>query len=324
MKPTERLKNLLNGKKLDPPGASLWKHFPVTDRVPSRFIERTLSFQRQFNWDFIKLCYNGLYSIEDWCPGILWPKTPMDLGEVKDFHIKSAKDWLSLEPLNPRHGALARETYITKAILADCKGEVPVLGTIFSPLTTAIKMTGEGIFDHMKNDKKALHRGLEVITRVTVELVKQLKALGIDGFFYATQLADADRLSPEVYEEFGTAYDRPVVEELTKGTWFNIFHLHGLKPMFKELERYPFQAVNWHDRRCGISLAEGRKLTDKILVGGIDEYGILKDASRKEIEAHLKDAVEQVPDGRLILAPGCVVPLTVDEGRFPWVREFRP
>jgi hypothetical protein len=29
-----------------------------------------------------------------------------------------------------------------------------------------------------------------------------------------------------------------------------------------------------------------------------------------------------VPDGRFILAPGCVVPLTVDEGRFSWVRDF--
>ncbi|MEA4961730.1 uroporphyrinogen decarboxylase family protein, partial [Lutispora sp.] len=124
-----------------------------------------------------------------------------------------------------------------------------------------------------------------------------------------------DKMSVKEYEEFGRPYDLQILDAIKDNTWFNIMHMHGAAPMFEIMEKYPVQAVNWHDRLVDLSLKEGRSKTDKILIGGVDEHGILYNGSDEDIKAQLKDAVSQVEDGRLILGPGCCVPLNVNEDR---------
>jgi uroporphyrinogen decarboxylase len=322
MKQKERIQRLLKGERVTPPLRALWKHFPIVDRIPRRFIDRTIAFQERFQWDFIKLNFNGLYSVEDWCPGVRWPSHELEVGVVEDFAIKQPKDWLVLEPLHPKHGALGRERYVTEAVLRRYQGTVPIIATIFSPLTTAIKMCGDPIFTHMKETPKELHRGLEVITQTTVAFVEELKKLGVDGFFFATQLADSERLTLPLYREFGTAYDLAVTETALRGTWFNVFHLHGMQPMFQLVSQYSFQAVNYHDRRCGIPLKKAREFTEAVLIGGLDEYGAIQKDQEEAVKRELRDALEQLPDAKLILGPGCVVPVGIPEDRFLWVSNF--
>ncbi|MBS4020955.1 MAG: uroporphyrinogen decarboxylase [Dethiobacter sp.] len=316
MKPFERIEAILNGKDIDRPCISLWKHFPITDRMPLKFIERTISFQDTYEWDFIKLCYNGLFSIEDWGSVIKWPETENDVGVVADFHIKDELGWESLNHLSVNEGALAREIGITREVVKRFKGKVPVVGTVFSPLTTAIKMSGDVMFDHIKGDSQGLNRALQVITETTIEFVKELLQTEIDGIFFATQLGTTDRLTVDEYNTFGRRFDLPILEAVQGKTWFNILHLHGEEPMFDELKDYPVQAINWHDRKVSVDLAVGRKKTDKILVGGIDEFGVLANGSEKDLEEHVREAVKQAGDNKLILGPGCVVPLHIPEERF--------
>ena len=85
--------------------------------------------------------------------------------------------------------------------------------------------------------------------------------------------------------------------------------------MFDMMEKYPVQAINWHDRLVDINLKEGRKRSNKLLIGGVDEFNILNNASDEDLKAHLIDALNQVEDKRLILGPGCCVPLYVNEDR---------
>jgi uroporphyrinogen decarboxylase len=122
-------------------------------------------------------------------------------------------------------------------------------------------------------------------------------------------------MSLKEYEEFGRAYDLQVLDVVKDKMWFNIMHMHGSTPMFELMEKYPVQAINWHDRLVDITLKDGRSKSNKILIGGVDEFKILNDASEAELKAHLKDALDQVEDKRLILGPGCCVPLYVNEDR---------
>lgn len=310
----QRVQTLVDGGRVQPPAISMWKHFPQIDRNTERFVDRTIGFQKAGNWDFVKLSYNGLYSIEDWKSEIQWPASEDQVGQVARFGIASARDWQALEPNSVEEGALAREISATTRLCAEFGAAVPLIGTVFSPLTTAVKMTGDAIFEHMENDSALLHRGLEVITETTVAFVRKLLSAGVDGIFFATQLATTDRLSVELYSEFGRPYDLEVLEA-ARPCWFNILHIHGSQPMFADLENYPVQALNWHDRTTAVSLSKARTMTDKILIGGVNENHTLLHRSDEDVARELRDAVEQVADRRLIIGPGCVVPLSVDEGR---------
>ena len=71
------------------------------------------------------------------------------------------------------------------------------------------------------------------------------------------------------YREFAKKYDMVVLDAVKGRSWFNILHVHGEKGMFDQLLDYPVQALNYHDREAGPSLAEMRKRTRKCLMGGI-------------------------------------------------------
>lgn len=323
MKPINRIESLLAGKKLDTPAINLWKHFPPYDEDPKELVKKTIQFQERFNWDFVKVTYQGLYSIQDWGSKIKWPErdcewpnTCSKVGAVTDFSVKQVAGWESLKVLPMNQGAMADAILAAKEVVKRFKGEAPVVVTVFNPLTTAIKMSGDRLFLDMRRNPDRFKKGLNVITETTVNYVKELVNIGADGIFFASQLGTYDRMSLKEYEEFGRPYDLQILNTVKDKMWFNIMHMHGNAPMFELMEKYPVQAVNWHDRLVDINLKAGRKMSNKILIGGVDEFGILKDANEEELKVHLKDAVDQVEDGRLILGPGCCVPLNVNEDRF--------
>ncbi len=322
MKPIERIEALLAGKKLDTPAVNLWKHFPPYDESPKELVRKTIQFQERFNWDFVKVTYQGLFSIQDWGSQIKWPErdsqwpeTCSKVGVATDFSIKGETDWKNLNVLSMDQGSMADSILAAKEIVKRFKGEAPVVVTVFNPLTTAVKMSGDKMFDHMRQNPSVFKKGLETIMETTINYVKELVNIGADGIFFANQLGSYDKMSLKEYEEFGRPYDLQILDVTKDKMWFNIMHMHGAEPMFELMEKYPVQAINWHDRLVDVSLKDGARMSDKILIGGVDEFKILNDANEEELMAHFKDALEQAGDKRVILGPGCCVPLYVSEDR---------
>ena len=328
MTKTERIKALLEGKKLDTQSMNLWKHFPPYDEDPKELVKKIIQFQDRFQWDFVKVTYQGLYSVQDWGSAIklperdnVWPETCSSVGVVTDFGIKHDEDWAKLNVLPMDQGSMAATIEAAKGVVDHYMGEVPVVITIFNPLTTAIKMAGDKMFVHMRRNPELFHKGLETICQTTIKLVEEMAKMGADGIFFASQLGTYDKMSVAEYEEFGRPYDLRVLEA-AKDMWFNIMHMHGNAPMFDIMSQYPVAALNWHDQLVDISLADARKKSDKLLIGGVEELKVLGTASDEELKAHLKASMDQVPDGRLILAPGCCVPLYVPEDRLAKAQEI--
>ena len=322
MKPIKRIEALLAGKKLDKPAINLWKHFPPYDENPKELVKKTIQFQERFNWDFVKVTYQGLWSIQDWGSKIKWPEkdcewpnTCSKVGIVTDLSIKKEDDWKKLHVLPMDQGSWADSILAAKETIKRFKGEAPVVVTLFNPLTTAIKMSGDKMLAHMRQNPDNFKKGLEVITETTVNFVKELVNIGADGIFFASQLGTYDKMSIKEYEEFGRPYDLQILDVVKDKMWFNIMHMHGAAPMFELMEKYPVQALNWHDRLVEVTLKDGRSMSDKLLIGGVDEYKVLNDANEEELLAHFKDALEQVEDKKIILGPGCCVPLYVNEDR---------
>ena len=54
----------------------------------------------------------------------------------------------------------------------------------------------------------------------------------------------------------------------------------------------------------------------KKLIGGVDEFSILNHGvTEKQMADHFAEAIEAEGTGKLILGPGCCVPLNVSENR---------
>ena len=331
MKPIKRIEALLEGKALDTPAINLWKHFPPYDEDPVQLTKKIVQFPERFNWDFVKVTYQGLFSIQDWGSKIEWPErdcewpnTCTNVGKVVQPSITNVEDWGKLNVVPMDKGSWADTIAAAKYVTDHFKGKAPVVITVFNPITTAAKMSGDKMLEHIRKDPETFKKGLDVISDVTQNFIEELIKIGVDGIFLASQLCSYDKMSDEEYEIYGRPYDLRILERANEKMWFNIMHIHATQPMFGTLAKYPVQALNWHDRLVKeYDLKKGREICgDKILIGGVDEFGTLLNGTEEEIKAELTDALNQVEDGRIILAPGCCVPLNVHEDRLELAKKI--
>ncbi len=318
MNKVERIKAALHGEAVDRIPVNLWMHFSAADQDPRTLAETQVAFTQKYDFDFIKLMPFGLYGVQDYgakvkifnqvnCPPV-----------IDDYGIHSVEEWGQLEPLPAIYGSYGKQLQAAQYTVRLTRGSLPVVQTIFSPLTTARKLAGDRILLDMKENPALFKQALEAITQTTVNFVRANIDAGVDGFFFATQCANHDFLTQQEYEEFGRFYDLKVIAAFQDETYFNIAHLHGDHGMFELIADYPVNCINWHDRWSSPSLAQARRITDKCLLGGIreipyfDENGLklreslLACGSVAEIRLHVQEAIAQVNGRGLILGPGCV------------------
>lgn len=334
----ERVKAMTQGRAPDHPGIAGWMHLPLVDRCIPDFVRTTIYNQQENQWDFVKIMYNGLYFTEAFGQKIhfsthedQWQST------ILKHVIEHPAEFSKLRPADVKTGPLARELEATKRIVDHFKGNVPVIATVFTPLTWASEMycgfqRPEMMTAAMEYSAQDLHHGLEVITETNIRFCEELGKAGVDGIFYATHYCSRALINQQQHEEFGRRYDFPVLEALGSGAWFNLLHLHTMEQiMLEEFKDYPVQAFNWEDiRGTGkgrISLEEGRRITDKILVGGMDQHLDLlspqndREAVKRVLLQRIREAVRQAGADRLIFGPGCAFPNTIPQYRYHLIAE---
>ncbi len=314
----ERIINALKGEEVDRVPISLWLHHPDKDQDPRALAETQVAFARKYDLDFIKLTPFGLYSVQDWGCKVKFTCTKDKVAVVEDHGIKHVSDWNKLQIFPEYYGTWGKQVQLaahTKKLLRG--NDIPFVQTIFSPLTTAWKLAGDRLFQDMRENPEIVHNALRVITETTVNFIKANIEAGVSGFFFATQCATTDLLTAEEYEEFGAKYDLRLFDEYKDITFFNIIHIHGKNVLFDRLAKYPGNCINWHDRLVGPSLKEARSITDKCLLGGIEENTVLLNGSADQVQNHVREAIELGGTRKLIIGPGCVAdPRTSEENYF--------
>ena len=302
----ERIERALAFEETDRLPFGFWWHFPNRDRSPRRLAELALALQQKLDLDFIKFSPYGLYSVVDW--GVtLDIKGGMETPVEETYPIQKPEDWRRLRSFRGDEGEYLIVLEAQRIALCEMKGDVPIAQTVFSPLTSALKMAGrDRLLNHLREHPQAVHDGLEVITETTRRFAINVVSRGAAGLFFASQTTNEGYLTPDEYRAFARSYDLEVLEAIRGRSWFNIFHLHGNNIMFDQVLDYPVQAFNYHDREFGPPLAEMKKRTDKCLIGGIDRNKALVQGTPADVDAQVKDAWEQVGRRGLILGPGCV------------------
>ncbi len=99
-------------------------------------------------------------------------------------------------------------------------------------------------------------------------------------------------------------------------------HVHGNHLVMSRIAGYPYEILSISDRLGGNpTLAELRKITDKCLMGGLDETRI-QDMSLPSLDEQIDDAVAQAGPTGLILAPGCTIPSFTHQRNLAHIREY--
>jgi uroporphyrinogen decarboxylase len=309
-----RLEACLSGQTYDRPPVALWRHFPVDDQTPGGLATATTAFQKIYNFDLVKVTPTSSFCIKDWGVEDRWTGNPEGTRDYTRRVIHHPDDWGRLKPLNPTRGFLGEQLACLQLIASELSGKVPVIQTIFSPMSQAKNLAGpEQLLIDMRRDPDALHSGLQTITATTIRFLEETVKTGVDGVFFAVQHGQYGLLSTEEFAEFCRPYDLLVLEA-AQSLWLNMLHLHGEAVMFEHILDYPVAVINWHDRQTAPTLAEAQVRFPGAVCGGLRQWETLVLGTPESTRAEAQDAIKQTKGKRFILGTGCVLPTTAPRG----------
>lgn len=304
----QRLESCLSGVKTDRAPVALWRHFPVDDQTPEGLAAATLNFQQTYDFDLVKVTPASSYCLKDWGVEDAWKGATEGTREYTKHRIKQAEDWGQLEVLDPYRGRLSDQLTCLDLICTQLGADVPVIQTIFNPLSQAKNLAGgDNLIVALRKHPDAVHEGLRIITESTIRFIEAASKTGIAGIFFALQHASYCLLTEHEYREFGCAYDLLILEAVRQ-LWLNMLHLHGEEVMFDLVADYPVQIINWHDRDTEPSLAEAKKRYGGVVCGGLQREDTMVLGTPERVTAEATDAIWATEGERFILGTGCVVP----------------
>lgn len=323
MEKRERVLAALKGEEVDRPPVALWRHFPEHDQTAEGLANAVVGWQKEWDWDFVKITHVSGYYFEDW--GGVFEYRPKNnvhgTRTVLSRPVQSRQALEDLEPVDVTQGVYGREVQAVREIRKLLDEDVPVLPTVFSPFNVANSLMGEFLAEAMEQYPDELRQAMDVLTEVTTKFALATLEAGADSIFFATQMARPQLTTEEQFQTWGAPYDQHVLSAVREETDFLLLHIHGDEIYFDLLvPAYPVDAVNWHTRVAGPSLQDARAKFDGALVGGLTEE-VLVAGQPDEVRAQAVDAVEQM-DGRLIIVgAGCVTPITTPQENIQAVRE---
>ncbi len=190
---------------------------------------------------------------------------------------------------------------------------MPVIQTVFSPITIGGYLVGKSqsrVVRELRKHPELVRPALQRIAEALVDFSRRSVEAGAAGIFYAISGYAGRGVMPEtVYREMVLPLDVSVLSRLPTESWFNVVHLCGSNLNFELAREMPAQVVSWSIHNQGNpSLAEGRKVSGRAVMGGLGQRGSLLYGPPPEVEAEARRAVAETGGRGLLLAPGCSVP----------------
>lgn len=318
----ERLERAIQGSEVDRVPVALWRHWPGDDQRATDLAEATVAFQRQWDFDFVKVTPASSFCITDYGVQDRWAGSLEGTREYIKRAVQRSLDWTELRVLDPGRGALARQLDALRLLKEAFGDEVPYIQTVFSPLAQAKNISGKAmLIEHMRTAPDRLKTGLNTITESTLRFMDAMRRSGVSGIFYAVQHASHEVMCSREYEEFGRPFDMRILDALPEDWWLNVMHLHGRAPMFELVSDYPVQVINWHDRETDPDLASGKLMFKGAVSGGLGRWDPMHNGTPVEVRTQARQAIEQTGGRRFILSTGCVIMATTPTSNIRAARE---
>ncbi len=323
MTPRERVQAAVAGQLTDRLPFAFWYHFrtepwfppqlyaeyrpPVSDDLLTFYIEGMVRAERDF-WqryqpDLLKVMHDIPYEMT--------PDLPV---------IERADDWRRLPALEPDKGLFGAHLQVLHRLREQLPPDVPIVETVFNTFYYATRISNGRFLEHLQQSPESVQVGLAILH---VNLVAYAKAVirVCDGVYYALSGASSDAMPRALYERYLLPLDRELLNAVADAP-LNVLHLHGYGELYADLWAQPPAAiVCWSDRACTLSLAQGRQLFQRCVMGGLNELELAR-YSREQLFAQAQAALEEAGRIGFILAPGCALPTDIDPDLLLAIRAF--
>jgi uroporphyrinogen decarboxylase len=286
----ERVRAALSGAEVDRPPFSVWYHFGLQHAPAERTAQTHLEFFAAYDLDWLKVMNDYSYPM---------PRAIETVTEVRDLK--------RLTPLDVRQGQLGEQLEAVRLIGLELKGKALVIDTVFNAWNTLRRnVLKEAMGPFMEEHPADLEAVLTVVNDNLIRYAIASLHGGASGIFYSVP-ATSESLTAEQYERFMRPFDLAFLEAIRPFGECHILHAHGNGLYLDRLLDYPVHAISWADRQSGPPLPVMRRLTPRVLVGGIDHDGFPYTAAAN-VREQVRSAIAEAGTRKLFIAPGCALP----------------
>jgi uroporphyrinogen decarboxylase len=307
MNQRELFQAAVRGEALERPPVTTWVHF-LSDHLPGEETARLHQrFLEAYDWDLLKVMNDYRYPVP---AGV---QTYEDAESIRAFR-----------PLGLDEPAFAEQLRCLSALRAAFGPDIALVDTMFDPYQQMLRNVGFSEAPNLHKHRSDTLRALEAVCDTLVRYIQAVKEQGVDALFLSINGAIREGFprgsTREVYETF----QRPFDLELLRAAegMVRILHVHGVGLEPGRVLDYPCEVISLSDRLPGNpSLAALRKLTDRCLMGGLDETKI-QERTLPSLAREIDDALAQAGPRKFILAPGCTIPSFSPQRTLRFLREY--
>lgn len=293
MSKRERFLAAVAGEAVDHPPCTAWIHFGSDRLGGTEHAARHARFVRDNDWDICKIVNDFRY------PGPPGIET-----------LVEPKDMLAFAPVPLTAENFAEELECIRLLRREFGPQMPIMLTTFDPFQQVMRRVGYTRAAFVYGHKAEALRMLDVVCETMCRYMHAVREAGCDTVFFSINSAicapNRRGVDDETWRTFLRPYDLRMLEAMQG--MVRVLHVHGTDLDMRRVLDYPIEVLSVSDRlRGNPSLAELRRMTDKCLMGGIDESSIVE-MSLPELRAQVRDAIAQAGRTKFILSPGCTIP----------------
>jgi len=319
----ERVRAALDGREVDRPPVSMWRHFFDKERSAEDLAAAMLAYQKLHGWDFMKMNPRASYHAEPWGLRVRYSgDRPPDVTAVP---VNDPKDWLKIEPVRLDHPIFREQLRAIELISQGLGSRLVFLATVFNPISVASRLAAseDAFMRHLREHTAQVDSAIEAITETFTAFAKAAMERGAGGLFFATTaFASTDRMTVAEYRRYARPWDLKVLDAV-QAPDFHMLHVCRDNNMLPEFRGYPVDAFNWDVRGIGNpGLAEGKAiLGGRCVVGGIPQKDGMVSATPQQMRGEVVGLRSAMGKKGWMLGSGCTYAPETPEANVKAVRE---
>jgi len=283
----------IKGGPIDRPPCTAWIHFG-TDRLGgTKHAQRHARFVRDNDWDICKVVNDFRYPAPE---GMETLTSEADMRRVGRAPMSSEN--------------FVEELKCIRLLRAEFGPDMPIMITAFDPFQQVLRRVGYSRAPLILANRDVALKMLDAVCDSMCEYMGLVRDAGCDAVFFSVNSAICPPQTRGVSEEVCRTFLRPFEIRMLEAMagMVRVLHIHGTSLDVRRVLDYPMEAVSVSDRLAGNpSLREMRSMTDKCLMGGVNEVAIAE-RSLPEMREEVFDCVRQIGREKFILSPGCTIP----------------
>lgn len=219
---------------------------------------------------------------------------------VVEYAIQSVSEWESLPEISFETGR-SKVVLDAIALLKEEGGQVPIVGNLTGPVSTASSVLDPVVFyKEIRKKPKEAHAYMEYITRQLIRFGRAQIQAGADVLAISDPSGTGEILGPKAFGEYVVKYMNQLLEGVKDGKTGTIVHICGqMHSVFSQVNRIQSDALSFDSI---VPMRQARKhLKDRVLMGNVSTYALEFGTSGK-VKELTKSCLENGSD---IVAPAC-------------------